>query len=77
MRAVRIRPGGFMPQARNNVSRVYNDTRSELKKISWPSRDETVRLSIVVIVLSVAMAFLLGVVADWVFFNIYKLISGL
>ena len=77
MRVARMRRSGFMPQVRSNVSRVYNDTRSELKKISWPNREETVRLSIVVIVLSVAMAFLLGVVADWVFFNIYKLISGL
>ena len=46
------------------VNRVYRDTRSELKKISWPSREETIRLTLVVIALSLFMAFFLGVVVD-------------
>ncbi len=62
---------------RVNASRMYNDTRSEIRKISWPSRDEIVRLSIVVIVLSVSMAIFLGVIVDWVFFQIYRFVLGL
>ena len=39
---------------------VLQETVSELTKAVWPSREETARLTMVVIALSVAAAFFLG-----------------
>ncbi|MCL0065728.1 preprotein translocase subunit SecE [Dehalococcoidia bacterium] len=35
---------------------------SELKKVAWPSRQETIRLTVVVLIVTVAMALLLGAI---------------
>lgn len=43
------------------------DISSELRKVSWPSRDETVYLTTVVIIVALAVGVLLGGVD--VFFN--------
>lgn len=45
----------------------FSDIFAELKKVSWPSRDETAYLTMVVIVVSVAVGILLGSVD--IFFN--------
>jgi preprotein translocase subunit SecE len=36
----------------NAIVRTFREVRSEMKKVVWPTREETVRLTIVVIVLS-------------------------
>jgi len=51
---------------RNAVSRYIRDTRSELKKVNWPSKQETWRLTQIVLVVTVSMAIFLGVM-DWLF----------
>ena len=38
-----------------------NESRMELKRVNWPSRSETIRLTLVVIGVSVAVGFFLGV----------------
>jgi preprotein translocase subunit SecE len=43
------------------------DISSELRKVSWPSRDETVYLTTVVVIVALAVGALLGGVD--VFFN--------
>ena len=43
------------------------DIISELKKVSWPSRDETIYLTTVVIIVSVAVGTALGLID--IFFN--------
>lgn len=35
---------------------------TELKKVAWPSRQETVRLTVIVLIVTVAMALMLGVI---------------
>ncbi len=65
------------PRLRPNLNRTYKDTRSELRKITWPTREETIRLTLVVIVLSIAMALFLGVIVDELFFWIYRQLVGL
>ena len=62
---------------RLGINRIYHDTRSEIAKVSWPSRDEIIRLSLVVILLSVSMAIFLGVMVDWVFSRVYRWLIGL
>ncbi len=50
------------PGAAGRISPVtfLQETVSELKKSVWPSRDETARLTVVVMALSVVAAFYLG-----------------
>ena len=45
----------------NPVIRYLRETRAELAKVTWPTRDEWLRLSGIVLAVTVAMAFLLGV----------------
>ena len=46
------------------------ETISELRKSVWPSKEETARLTVVVIVLSIAMGFFLGLL-DRVFAELF------
>ena len=42
------------------LQRWLRETRSELRKVTWPTREEALRLTYVVIGLSIAMGALLG-----------------
>lgn len=42
------------------VPRYVRDIISELKKVTWPTREETTRLTVVVVVVSVAIGLGLG-----------------
>lgn len=75
MKAIRRRD--TFSRVRSSVDRTIQDTRLEIRKVSWPSRDETIRLTIVVIVLSLSMAIFLGVIVDGIFFKLYQLLLGL
>jgi preprotein translocase subunit SecE len=44
------------------VPRWVRDIMSELRKVTWPTREETMRLTVVVIVVSVAIGMGLGVI---------------
>ena len=46
--------------ARVSPFTFLQETASELRKAVWPSREETARLTMVVIVLSLVMGFFLG-----------------
>jgi preprotein translocase subunit SecE len=57
----------------NAVARFYRETVGELRKVSWPTRAEAVRLTGIVLIVLVFMAIILGVVdtvgvnaLDWV-----------
>ncbi|RLC82377.1 MAG: preprotein translocase subunit SecE [Chloroflexi bacterium] len=58
---------GFSP------SRYLRETRAELRKVTWPTRDEAVKLTIVVLVTILVMAILLGVL-DLIFAKVLDLI---
>ena len=55
------------------LQRWLRETRGELRKVSWPTREEALRLTYVVIGLSVAMGLLLGGV-DFVLNWLYTLL---
>ena len=42
------------------IVEFLKDVRLELKKVSWPSRQETIKLTSVVILISVVLAVFLG-----------------
>ena len=64
-------PAGRMARLRTNI----DDILSELRKVTWPSREETRNLTIVVIGISVTLGLFLGGI-DLLFSSIYRAISG-
>ena len=53
-------------RSENALLRMWRDSRSEIRKIVWPTREETTRLTIVVVLLSALISVLLFA-ADSVF----------
>jgi len=64
-RASTRRPAPISPRAVGRVGPIgfLRETISELRKSVWPSKEETARLTVVVIVLAVVMGFFLGLLA--------------
>jgi preprotein translocase subunit SecE len=60
-------------QSENALVRTFRETRSELRKVVWPSREETMRLTVVVIAVSVAIGLILFV-GDSIFLSLYTLL---
>ena len=54
------------------VRRLYDDTRSEMRKINWPDQKTTKDLTVVVIGISIALGILLGGI-DWILFQLFEL----
>lgn len=63
--------GPIIPRIRAYFGDVFN----ELKKVVWPSREETRRLTVMVIIVAGAIGILLGVV-DLGFTEMIELILG-
>lgn len=42
------------------ISNLFKDASSEIKKITWPTRKETIKYTLIVIGMSVVVASLLG-----------------
>ena len=47
-------------ERREAIIRGLRDTRSELRKVTWPTRQETTNLTLVVIALSIVLGVVLG-----------------
>jgi preprotein translocase subunit SecE len=52
--------GSTWGRRRDAIVQSLRDTRAELKKVTWPSRQETTNLTLVVIGISVALGLVLG-----------------
>ena len=50
----------------NAVIKYLKDTRAELRKVTWPTRDETRTLTGIIVAVTVAMAIFLGLL-DYIF----------
>lgn len=44
------------------TGRFVREARDELKKVAWPTREQTTRYTIVVVIASVATGFIIGAV---------------
>ncbi|MDE2000981.1 MAG: preprotein translocase subunit SecE [Patescibacteria group bacterium] len=55
------------------LNSFLQESRQELSHVNWPTRQETVRLTIVVIIISLAIAALLGAF-DGLFSYLLKLV---
>lgn len=57
----------------NPVTRFLRETRSELRKVTWPSRQEATNLTIIVIAVTLTMAASLGFI-DYIFSKLFGLL---
>lgn len=55
----------------NTLSNFLKEARQELLRVNWPSRKETVRLTVIVIGLSLGFSVFLGL-ADFLFTAVLK-----
>ena len=63
------------PKQPNTVVRWYRETIGELRKVAWPSRQDTVRLTEIVLLVMLIMGSVLGLL-DWVFSRLIALLVG-
>lgn len=57
----------------NAIVKYYHETVGEMRKVSWPTREEATNLTVIVLVVLVAMAIFLGVM-DLIGQNILNLL---
>lgn len=67
-------PAAQQPRA-NALSRYVKEVRSELSKVIWPTREQAINLTIIVLVVMVAMSLFLGGV-DTIFSALIQLLIG-
>lgn len=61
-----------MPARRLALSlQFFRDTRSELKKVVWPSRKQATNLTLIVIAVSAAVGLILGAI-DFGFYVVFQ-----
>lgn len=60
----------------NVIVRLLRETSGELRKVSWPSREEATRLTLLVLAVLAAMSTLLGVL-DFLFARLFAFILTL
>lgn len=63
----------LLSTTRMNPVSYIKATLSELKQVAWPTRDQTIRLTVLVIVLSLAVGAYVGSL-DLGFYNLLKLV---
>ena len=49
-------------QKENRVMQYFRETRAELRKVVWPTRDEAINLTVVVVVTIIVMSAFFGVI---------------
>jgi preprotein translocase subunit SecE len=57
----------------NKIGKFLKEAHQELKRVNWPTRKETVRYTLFVIGISVAVALYLGLL-DYIFTSVLKLV---
>lgn len=57
----------------NALTRYFRETIGELKKVSWPTREEAINLTRIVLIVIAAMALFLGVL-DLLFGKFFALL---
>ena len=68
-------PSSNTSENRRKGPAFFADSFNELKRVTWPSREETVRLSVMVIVVASIIGIFLGAF-DLLFAKLFDLILG-
>ena len=59
-------PSGASPQERTSPGQFLREVRAELRKVAWPTREETINYSVVVLITTIILgAMIYGL--DWLF----------
>jgi preprotein translocase subunit SecE len=66
---------GITPGRRFSVTGFFGEVWAELRRVTWPSRQEATRLTILVLSISIAFGVFLGF-ADMLFAELLRLMSG-
>ena len=61
--------------ANNRVAKYLKQVRGEIRKVTWPSRAEVIRLSVIVVAVLVVMSAFMAVV-DYAFARLMQWIVG-
>ncbi|MDE2038245.1 MAG: preprotein translocase subunit SecE [Patescibacteria group bacterium] len=57
----------------NRIANYIKDTRAEMNHVNWPTRQETIRFTVLVVAVSIGTALLLGA-CDFVFSRLLTLL---
>ena len=60
----------------NKVMAFVSEVKAEIRKVTWPTKDELIGTTIVVCILVVAFAFILGAMDGFSSFLIRRIIGG-
>jgi len=52
--------GAFIRKAMDAPAKFFHEVVAELKKVTWPTREETIKLTVVVIAISVLVGLFIG-----------------
>ena len=63
------------PRKQNFIQRYFRETAGELRKVNWPTRQETTNLTIIVLIVLVVMSTFLGTL-DVLFNRLIGLLVG-
>jgi preprotein translocase subunit SecE len=55
----------------DRIKKFFAESRQELRHVNWPTREEAIRLTTIVIGIALGLALFLGFF-DWLFTNIIK-----
>jgi len=58
------------------IVRLFGETRAELRKVNWPTRQEATQLTVIVLVVVSVMSTLLGLM-DYLFSRLFAFIVSL
>jgi preprotein translocase subunit SecE len=61
----------FLTRITEPFARYLRDTRAELRKVTWPSREEAWNLTLIVLAATIGMSLILGA-SDYLFSNIMR-----
>ncbi len=59
----------------NKLIQYFIDSKAELKKVSWPTKKETIKSSLLVIIISLLTAVFLGAVDFFLNLGLEKILS--
>lgn len=60
-------------KSKNAVVRYFQETRDELRKVTWPTQEQTIRLTLIVLGTTLAFTIVLGFL-DWAFLQLESLL---
>lgn len=67
---------GTQRQQANPIVRYFRQTRSEVKKVTWPTRKEAINLTVIVVAVTMVMSVAMGMV-DFIFAQLFNFILAI